>query len=54
MRKHGLTEAAKFYSEQGTIMGRRSILHVEIHDEEIFVGGRVTPLVEALMKLPGV
>jgi hypothetical protein len=36
MRKHGLTEAAKFYSEQGTIMGRRSILHVEMRDEENF------------------
>ena len=52
MRKHGLTTAAKFYSEQGTNMGRRSILHVEMRGEEIFVGGRVTPLVEALMKLP--
>jgi trans-2,3-dihydro-3-hydroxyanthranilate isomerase len=53
MRKHGLTKANKFYSEQGTKMGRRSILHVEMRGEEILVGGRVTPLVEAIMKLGG-
>ncbi len=53
MRQNGLTKAAKFLSEQGTSMGRRSILHVEMSGEEIFVGGRVTPLVEAIMKLPG-
>jgi predicted PhzF superfamily epimerase YddE/YHI9 len=33
-------------SEQGTKMGRRSFLHVEIH-----VGGHVAPIAEGVMKL---
>jgi predicted PhzF superfamily epimerase YddE/YHI9 len=37
-------------SEQGTKMGRRSILHMHINDEGIEVGGYVTPLVEATMR----
>ena len=36
-------------------MGRRSLLHVEIHGENgadgIFVGGHVTPIIEAVMTL---
>jgi trans-2,3-dihydro-3-hydroxyanthranilate isomerase len=45
----------RFVSEQGTKMGRRSLLHVEIQGEQgadgIYVGGHVTPIVEALMTL---
>jgi trans-2,3-dihydro-3-hydroxyanthranilate isomerase len=48
-------KASRFISEQGTKMGRRSILHVLIHGERgqdgIEVGGYVTPLVEATMAL---
>jgi predicted PhzF superfamily epimerase YddE/YHI9 len=36
--------------EQGTKIGRRSILHVQISGESIEVGGYVTPLVEATMR----
>lgn len=57
MIRHGLRPAGKssrFISEQGTKIGRRSILHVLIHGElgenGIEVGGYVTPLVEATMK----
>jgi predicted PhzF superfamily epimerase YddE/YHI9 len=42
-------------SEQGTKMGRRSLLQVEVCGNDaaggIFVGGHVTPLVEAVMTL---
>ena len=41
----------RFISEQGTKMGRRSILHVHIHDGGIDVGGHVTALTEATMML---
>jgi trans-2,3-dihydro-3-hydroxyanthranilate isomerase len=40
----------RFVSEQGTKMGRRSILHVQVDNEKIEVGGYVTPLVEATMR----
>ncbi len=44
-----------FVSEQGTKMGRRSLLHVLIHGENgregIEVGGYVTPLTRAVMTL---
>jgi predicted PhzF superfamily epimerase YddE/YHI9 len=47
--------ATRFVSERGTKMGRRSILHVHIRGERgsngIDVGGYVTPLVRAVMKL---
>ena len=56
MMRHGLVSKAagtRFVSEQGTKMGRRSLLHVEIHGDEgadgIDVGGYVTPIVEAVM-----
>ncbi|MBV8828295.1 MAG: PhzF family phenazine biosynthesis protein [Acidobacteriaceae bacterium] len=56
MMRHGLvpkTAGTRFVSEQGTKMGRRSLLHVEIHGDSgadgIDVGGHVTPLVEAVM-----
>ena len=45
----------RFVSEQGTKMGRRSFLHVEIQGEQgadgIYVGGHVTPIAEGVMKL---
>jgi trans-2,3-dihydro-3-hydroxyanthranilate isomerase len=57
MMKNGLVSSAagmRFVSEQGTKMGRRSILHVQIHGEHgadrIDVGGYVTPVSEATMK----
>ena len=56
MMRHGLVSKAagtRFVSEQGTKIGRRSLLHVEIHGAEgadgIDVGGYVTPIVEAVM-----
>ena len=58
MLRHGMTprdKKSRFISEQGTKMGRRSLLHVLIHGENgndgIEVGGYVTPLVEATMTL---
>jgi len=58
MMRNGLTSGTAgrhLVSEQGTKMGRRSILHVCIHGENgtvgIDVGGYVTPLAEATMRL---
>jgi trans-2,3-dihydro-3-hydroxyanthranilate isomerase len=58
MMKHGMVsgkDGARFVSEQGTKMGRRSILHVQIFGEGgatgIDVGGYVTPVVEATMRI---
>ena len=58
MMRNGFTSGAagrRFISEQGTKMGRRSILHVRIHGENgmngIDVGGYVTPLTKATMHL---
>jgi trans-2,3-dihydro-3-hydroxyanthranilate isomerase len=58
MMRHKLISndsGARFIAEQGTKMGRRSLLHVEIRGKEgadgIFVGGHVTPIVEAAMTL---
>jgi trans-2,3-dihydro-3-hydroxyanthranilate isomerase len=58
MLRYGLLSdslRSKFVSEQGTKMGRRSFLHVQIHGENgadgIEVGGFVTPIAEATMKL---
>jgi trans-2,3-dihydro-3-hydroxyanthranilate isomerase len=57
MMKQGLISGAagtRFVSEQGTKMGRRSILHVQICGEKgshgIDVGGYVTAVSEATMK----
>ena len=57
MIRNGLisgTAGRRFISEQGTKMGRRSILHVCIQGENgkvgIDVGGHVTPLTEATMR----
>ena len=52
MMRHGLvstTDGTRFVSEQGTKMGRRSLLHVHIRGGAIEVGGHVTPLVTATM-----
>src|SRR5271163_326587 len=45
----------RFVSEQGTKMGRRGFLHVEIQGEQgaggIYVGGHITPVAEGVMTL---
>jgi trans-2,3-dihydro-3-hydroxyanthranilate isomerase len=58
MMRHGLISGVsgnRFVSEQGTKMGRRSILHVHIVGQNgvdgIEVGGHVTPIAEATMRL---
>jgi len=58
MIRHSLIPCAagtRFTSEQGTKMGRRSILHVHILGDRgqdgIDVGGNVVPVAEAIMKL---
>ena len=58
MIKHGLLTGAsntRFISEQGTKMGRRSLLHVRIagnkQAKEIYVGGHVTAIAEGRMRL---
>jgi trans-2,3-dihydro-3-hydroxyanthranilate isomerase len=60
MMRHKLVSGisgARFVSEQGTKMGRRSILHIRIRGEQgaesIEVGGYVTPLVSAVMRVSG-
>lgn len=59
MMKHGLTGTAdgtRFVSEQGTRMGRRSLLYVLIHGpggrDGIEVGGHVAPVAVGTMTLP--
>jgi trans-2,3-dihydro-3-hydroxyanthranilate isomerase len=59
MMRYGLVSnapGARFVNEQGTRMGRRSILHVRIDGVRgahgIDVGGYVTPVIEAAMSLP--
>jgi trans-2,3-dihydro-3-hydroxyanthranilate isomerase len=54
MIRHNLVSGqagTRFVSEQGTKMGRRSLLHVEVAAEGIYVGGFVSPIVEAVMTL---
>ena len=58
MVRHRLVSGAagtRFVSEQGTKMGRRSILYVELHGDGgadgIDVGGYVTPIAEGTLKL---
>jgi trans-2,3-dihydro-3-hydroxyanthranilate isomerase len=58
MMRHNIISnsfGARFVSEQGTKMGRRSLLHIEVRGKEaadgIYVGGHVTPIVEAVMTL---
>ena len=59
MMQHGLASRAagtRFLSEQGTKMGRRSLLHVFVHGENgldgIEVGGNVTEVATATLTLP--
>ena len=58
MLRHSLVSGAagsRFVSEQGTKMGRRSILHVQLNGEQgadgIEVGGYVSPVAEATLWL---
>ena len=55
MMQHGLVvPGARFLCEQGTKMGRRSILHVQTGTADtasIDVGGSVAPVIEAVMTL---
>lgn len=58
MIRHGLISGAggtRFISEQGTKMGRRSVLHVHVRGERgsegIDVGGQVAPVATASMHL---
>jgi trans-2,3-dihydro-3-hydroxyanthranilate isomerase len=57
MRRGLFSNAAgtRFVSEQGTTMGRRSLLHVDIQGENgtagIYIGGQVTPIIQAVMTL---
>jgi trans-2,3-dihydro-3-hydroxyanthranilate isomerase len=57
MMRHHLvsgTSGTRFFSEQGTKMGRRSILYVDIRGEQgsegIDVGGYVTPVAEGTLR----
>ena len=59
MMKHGLAphaDGARFHSEQGTKMGRRSILEIAVHGDHgrnaIEVGGRVVPFASGTLRLP--
>jgi trans-2,3-dihydro-3-hydroxyanthranilate isomerase len=58
MMRHGLAahaDGTRFVSEQGTKMGRRSLLYVTIHGDHgangIEVGGRVAPFAEGTFQL---
>ena len=55
MMRNGLVSTARFISEQGTKMGRRSILHINIKGEMgregIEVGGNVISVAEGSMEL---
>jgi trans-2,3-dihydro-3-hydroxyanthranilate isomerase len=58
MMRHGLVssrDGTRFVSEQGTKMGRRSLLHVRINGEHgtlgIEVGGYVVPVAKGVMQL---
>ncbi len=52
----GTADGTRFVSEQGTKMGRRSLLYVLVHGEKgrtaIEVGGHVAPLAKATLTLP--
>jgi trans-2,3-dihydro-3-hydroxyanthranilate isomerase len=58
MMRHGLassTHGTRFISEQGTSMGRRSLLHVHVHGDHgsngIDIGGHVTSVAVGTMHL---
>ena len=50
MKRNGLVNK-NFVSEQGTKMGRRSLLHVRFEGDQIDVGGYVTPIIQAELTL---
>jgi predicted PhzF superfamily epimerase YddE/YHI9 len=59
MVKYGLAQSrdgSRFVSEQGTQMGRRSFLYVQVHGEMgadgIEVGGHVVELAKAVISIP--
>ncbi len=59
MIKHGLQSkrsGSRFISEQGTKMGRRSLLHVKINirdgREDIEIGGQVAPVASGTLTIP--
>ena len=51
MMRHGLLTGSRMTSEQGTKMGRRSILHVAIDGDVIDVGGYVASVATGQMTL---
>jgi trans-2,3-dihydro-3-hydroxyanthranilate isomerase len=54
MMRSGLTTAqsgTRLVSEQGTRMGRRSILHARIEGDAIDIGGFVTPIITGEMRI---
>jgi trans-2,3-dihydro-3-hydroxyanthranilate isomerase len=51
MKRNGMAVADGFVSEQGTKMGRRSLLHVRLSGNDIDVGGYVTPIIDAQLHL---
>ncbi|MBA3913025.1 MAG: PhzF family phenazine biosynthesis protein [Acidobacteriales bacterium] len=54
MRKNQLVPKSspdRFVSEQGTKMGRRSLLHVKISGDQIEVGGQTTPVMDGTLNL---
>ncbi len=54
MKEHDLLRRGsekRFVSEQGTKMGRRSLLYFEFSATGISVGGYVTPVIDAVIKL---
>jgi trans-2,3-dihydro-3-hydroxyanthranilate isomerase len=58
MIQHGLISdcpGTRFVCEQGTQMGRRSLLHVDIQGaQQIYVGGHVTSVAEGILTLTSV
>jgi trans-2,3-dihydro-3-hydroxyanthranilate isomerase len=54
MKKHRLASNARFVSEQGAKMGRRSLLHVHVHGpDDIDVGGHVISVGEGNIRVLG-
>jgi trans-2,3-dihydro-3-hydroxyanthranilate isomerase len=51
MKRNGMTVGPGFVSEQGTKMGRRSLLHVRDGRDGIDVGGYATPIIDAELHL---
>jgi trans-2,3-dihydro-3-hydroxyanthranilate isomerase len=51
MKRNGMAPGPRYVSEQGTKMGRRSLLHVRLSGNDIDVGGYVTPIIDAELHL---